>query len=120
MNQPYALVIEDDPKLGRIFQTALQQAGYETDWDENGDRYRVFLQAREPRLVILDLHLPFAYGGDVLDEIRAKYPDAIIAVVTADFIKAKTLAGKAEHILIKPVSVAALMRLAESAKENLE
>jgi CheY-like chemotaxis protein len=65
--------------------------------------------------LILDLHLPFAFGGDILNVIRAKYPDTIIAVVTADFIKAKTLVG-ADHILIKPVSVASLLRLAESIK----
>jgi two-component system KDP operon response regulator KdpE len=116
MPQPYALVIEDDPKLGSIYQTALKQVGYETDLDANGNRYRALLAARQPDLVILDLHLPFAFGGDILDEIRAKYPDTIVAVVTADFVKAKTLTGKADHILIKPVSVASLLRLAESIK----
>ena len=75
-----------------------------------------FLTPVEPDLVILDLHLPFAFGGDILNEIRAKYPDTIVAIVTADFIKAKTLTGKADHILIKPVSVASLLRLAESIK----
>ena len=116
MPQPYALVIEDDPKLGVIFQTTLQQTGYETDLDENGNRYRALLDARQPDLVILDLHLPFAFGGDILDDIRAKYPETIVVIVTADFIKAKTLTGKADHILIKPVSVASLLRLAESIK----
>jgi DNA-binding response OmpR family regulator len=118
MIQPYALIIEDDPKLGSIFQMALQQAGYETDLDENGNRYRSFLNARRPDLVLLDLHLPFAFGGDILNEIRVKYPDVIVAVVTADFIKAKTLTAKADHILIKPVSVASLLRLAESIKKD--
>jgi DNA-binding response OmpR family regulator len=118
MTQPYALIIEDDPKLGVIFQTALQQAGYETGLDENGVHYRSLLNARKPDFVILDLHLPFAFGGDILNEIRTKYPEIIIAVVTADFIKAKTLTVKADHVLIKPVSVASLLRLAESIKKD--
>jgi DNA-binding response OmpR family regulator len=112
----YALVIEDDPKLGIIYQTALQQAGYETDLDANGNQYQAFLDARQPDLVILDLHLPFKFGSDILNDIRAQYPNVTVAVVTADFIKAKTLTGKADHILIKPVSVASLLRLAESVK----
>lgn len=116
--QPYALIIEDDTKLGAIFQTTLQQAGYETDLDDNGNRYHAFLDARQPDLVILDLHLPYAFGGDILNVIRAKYPNTIVAIVTADFIKAKTLTGKADHILIKPVSVASLLRLAESVKQS--
>jgi DNA-binding response OmpR family regulator len=94
----------------------LERAGYDTQLDENGNHYRAFLDARQPDLIILDLHLPFAFGGDILDEIRAKYPDTIVAVVTADFVKAKTLTGKVDHILIKPVSVASLLRLAESIK----
>jgi DNA-binding response OmpR family regulator len=118
MSQPYALIIEDDPKLGIIYQTALQQAGYETDLDENGNRFRALLDIRQPDLVILDLHLPFIFGGDVLNEIHAKYPNTIVAVVTADFIKAKTLTGKADHILIKPVRVASILRLAESARSK--
>lgn len=116
MREPYALVIEDDPKQGVIFQTALQQAGYEADLDDNGNHYRALLDVRKPDLVILDLHLPFAFGGDILNEIRAKYPDTVVVIVTADFIKAKTLTGKADHILIKPVSVASLLRLAASIK----
>jgi len=116
MIQPYALIIEDDPKLGIIYQTALQQAGYDSDLDDNGNHYRTLLATRRPDLVLLDLHLPFAFGGDILNEIRAKYPDMIVAVITADFIKAKTLTGRADHILIKPVSVASLLRLAESIK----
>jgi DNA-binding response OmpR family regulator len=116
--QYYALVIEDDPKLGVIFQTALRQAGYETDLDENGNRYHAFIATRQPDLVILDLHLPYAFGGDILNEIRAKYPNTIVAVVTADLVKAKTLTGKADHILVKPVSVASLLRLAESTKDK--
>jgi DNA-binding response OmpR family regulator len=118
MTQPYALIIEDDPKLGVIYQTAFRQAGYETDLDENGNRYRALLDAREPDLVILDLHLPYAFGGDILDEIRAKYPDTIVAVITADLVKAKALTGKVDHILVKPVGVAGLLRLAESARVN--
>jgi DNA-binding response OmpR family regulator len=116
--KPYAIVIEDDPKLSVIFQTALQAAGFETALDLNGDKYNALLDAAEPALVLLDLHLPFAFGGDILNEIRAKYPKTVVAIVTADFIKAKPLVGKADHVLIKPVSVASLLRLAESVKGN--
>ena len=118
--QPYAIVIEDDPKLSVIFQTALQQAGFETALDLNGDKYIELLNKAEPVLVILDLQLPFAYGGDILDKIRAKYPKTVIAIVTADIIKAKTLTGKTDHILIKPVSVASLLKIAETVKRIIE
>jgi DNA-binding response OmpR family regulator len=118
MSKPYALIIEDDPKLSSIFQTALEQADFETGVDLNGDKYHTLLDRAEPALVILDLHLPFASGTDILEVIRARYANTVIAIVTADFIKAKTLTGKADHVLIKPVSVASLLKIAESVKNR--
>lgn len=116
MSKPYAVVIEDDPKLSLIYTTALQQAGYDAALDINGDQYFSLIAATSPHLVILDLHLPYASGVDILNDIRAKCPEAVIAVVTADFIKAKSLPAKADHVLIKPVSVARLLKIAEEAK----
>jgi DNA-binding response OmpR family regulator len=116
MTPPHAIIIEDDPKLGTIYQTALEHAGFTTALDAGGDKYRTLLAAARPDLVILDLHLPFASGADILAEIRRQYPATVIAITTADFTKAKTLTGKAEHILIKPVSVASLLKIAESVK----
>lgn len=115
MPKPYALIIEDDPKLSSIFQTALEQVDFETAADLNGDRFQLLLD-KEPALVVLDLHLPFASGADILEVIRSRYPNAVVAIVTADFIKAKSLTGRADHVLIKPVSVASLLKIAESVK----
>lgn len=116
MSQPYAIIIEDDPKLSAIYQTALQSAGFNTAVDMNGDKYAALLDSAEPALVILDLHLPYASGVNILDEIRAKYANTVIAVVTADFIQAKKITSKADHVLIKPVSVSSLIKIAEAIK----
>jgi DNA-binding response OmpR family regulator len=119
MDKPYAVIIEDDPLLAKIYVTAFQQAGFETGLDTNGNQYAALLAARPPDLVILDLHLPYASGADLLSEIRARHPKAIIAVLTADFIKAKSLPEGADHILIKPVGLTQLQKLAEEVKERL-
>jgi DNA-binding response OmpR family regulator len=116
MTKPYAVIIEDDPKLSAIYQTTLEHAGFDTAVDLNGDKYRSLLALTEPALVILDIHLPFASGADILEEIRIQYPRTMIVIATADLIKAKNLTGKADHILIKPVSVASLLRIAETVK----
>ncbi|MBI5932894.1 MAG: response regulator transcription factor [Chloroflexi bacterium] len=117
MTQPCAIVIEDDPKLSAIYVTALEHAGFEVVLDMNGDRVKsLLLFSPQPALVILDLHLPFASGMDLLPLIREKCPTTVIAVVTADIVKAKSLPGKADHVLIKPVSLASLLQIAESAK----
>ncbi|MBI4762643.1 MAG: PAS domain S-box protein [Chloroflexota bacterium] len=116
MSKPYALVIEDDPALSRIYTIALQEAGFDAALDINGNQYPSLVTARKPALVLLDLHLPYASGANILHDLRAKCPDAVIAVVTADFIKAKSLPDKADHILIKPVSVERLKKIAQEAK----
>ena len=115
--QPYAIVIEDDPKLSLIYMTALQAAGFDTALDISGDKYPTLLDAAEPDFVVLDLHLPAASGTDILVDIRDRYPNTVIAIVTADFIKAKNLPARADHVLIKPVSVASLLKIAASIKE---
>lgn len=115
--QPYAIVIEDDPKLSLIYLTALQAVGFDTALDISGDQYPTLLDAAEPDFVVLDLHLPAASGADILIDIRNRYPNTVIAIVTADFIKAKHLPARADHVLIKPVSVASLLKIAETIKE---
>ena len=116
MSQPYAIVFEDDPQLSLIYMTALQRAGFDVALDVNGDQYPTLLSAAEPALVLLDLHLPFADSADILEAVRSRHPKAVVAVVTADIIKARSFDGKADHILIKPVSVARLMKIAETVK----
>ena len=116
MTEPYAIVFEDDPQLSLIYMTALQRAGFDVALDVNGDQYIPLLSAAKPALVILDLHLPYADSADILAAVRVQSPTTVVAIVTADFIKAKAFEGKADHVLIKPVSVARLMKIAESVK----
>lgn len=114
MSKPYVLILEDDPKLVDIYQMIFQQAGFDTVLDTNGNQYTTMLLPVAPALIILDLHLPYASGVEVLQRIKndnhlAKVP---VIVTTADIILAKTVQGKADVVLTKPVSV---IRLREAA-----
>jgi len=113
MTQRFALIIEDDPKLCVIFQTALQQAGFETDLDTTGDQFSNKLSSAAPDLVILDIHLPYASGKDILDQIRSNelWANTVVIVTTADLILSKSLEMQADYVLIKPVSVGRLMKI---------
>jgi DNA-binding response OmpR family regulator len=107
MPQPFALIIEDDPKLGRIFSVALQQIGFQTELDEDGTHYKTQLESQTPDLVLLDVHLPFASGADILALIRAdeRWKNIPVVVMTADIAKSKSLEHLADFSLLKPVSV---------------
>jgi two-component system phosphate regulon response regulator PhoB len=114
MIRPFALIIEDDPKLGAVFQIALQKAGFDTDLDPDGNLFTQKLAERLPALIILDVHMPFASGVDILRQLRTNehWMHIPVIVTTADLQRAKSLQGKAEYVLLKPVSVSQLVSVA--------
>ena len=114
MTKPFALIVEDDPKLGTIYQTALQQAGYDTYLDSDGDQVMEVLPRIVPALIVLDMHLPYASGTDILRQLRAdeRWAKIPVIVTTADLLIARSLEGKAEYVLVKPVSVGRLLEIA--------
>jgi DNA-binding response OmpR family regulator len=114
MTRSIALIIEDDPILGKVFQIALQKAGFDTDLDPDGNLYHQKLAERLPALIVLDIHMPFASGVDILRQLRTNenWMHIPVIVTTADLQRAKSLQGKAEYVLLKPVSVSQLVSVA--------
>ena len=110
MTQPFALIIEDDPKLGVIFETSLQRAGFETGLDPDGNRYPNLISTRPPVLILLDMHMPYASGSDILNQLRAdpRWANTPVLIVTADLRLAKSMQAKGEQVLLKPITVARL------------
>ncbi|NOH02892.1 MAG: response regulator [Chloroflexi bacterium] len=113
MTNPTALVIEDDPKLGVIYQTALRQFGFDAELDDMGRDFRARLVNPAPALIILDIHLPYASGIEILEQIKADkaWREAVVIVATADLFLSKSLASQADHVMIKPVSVDQIMKI---------
>lgn len=113
MSQLSVLIIEDDPKLCVIYQTALRQAGFQTEIDTTGDHFSNRLSSAVPDLVILDIHLPYASGKDILKQIRSdeSWANTVVIVTTADLFLSKPLEKQADYVLIKPVSVARLIKI---------
>lgn len=114
MTQPVAFIVEDDPKLGVIYETALKQAGYETYLDPDGNQVLDQLAKVDPALIILDMHLPFASGEDLLARIRSdkRWSAVPMIVATADLFLAKSLQGRADYVLLKPVTIGRLLEIA--------
>jgi DNA-binding response OmpR family regulator len=114
MTRPVALIIEDDPKLGTVLQIALQKTGFDTDLDPDGNLYLQKLAERLPALIILDVHLPYASGVEILQQLRTdeRWKHIPVIVTTADLQRSKSLQGKAEYVLLKPVSISHLVSIA--------
>lgn len=111
--QPYIIILEDDPILGKVAIEAAKQVGILGLLDSDGDKYHgVLREYGIPQAILLDLHLPFASGSELLKEFRAdaRLEGVPILVMTADILRARALQEQGERVLLKPVSV---MRLQE-------
>ena len=116
MSQPTALIIEDEPKLSNIFSASLSAVGFETAAITDGLAALNHLKQSQtaPSLIVLDLHLPQVSGETLLAEIRANpiLKRTRVLMVTADQFMGETLRKDADLLLLKPVSVVQLQRLA--------
>ncbi len=73
------------------------------------------LSGAPPALIILDLHLPFLSGKDLLYYIRAdqRFTQTRIMLTTADTVLAENLREEADLVLLKPISPGQLRDLAK-------
>jgi len=112
--KPLAFIIEDEQEQAEIFSRALQMAEFETEVIRNGNAALERLAAAVPTLVVLDLHLPYVSGADILQSIRAdaRLADTRVILATADPQMAEMLQEKSDLVLIKPVSFYQLRDLA--------
>jgi CheY-like chemotaxis protein len=105
MEQPLALVVEDDKNLALAFAEALSDAGYQTEVIYDGQAALERLAEVVPNLLILDLHIPRVKGLDVLKRIRAdaRLMKIRVIVATADDRTAELVGSMANMVLLKPI-----------------
>lgn len=114
MHKPIAFIIEDDAKLGNVFSLALQLVQIDAELIADGKTALTRLGEITPDLIILDLHLPYVSGNEILRVIRANDRLAQVPVIlaTADSRQADYLQEQAEIVLLKPISPKQLAELA--------
>ena len=115
MNDPLALIIEDDPDLATIFAKALQAAEFEAEIIRDGQTARARLADTQPAVVVLDMHLPHVSGEAILRQIRAdaRLAKTRIIVATADALMGEKFQEDADLILLKPISFGQMRDLAK-------
>ncbi len=79
----HILLVEDDVKIARGVQQALEGHGYEVAWATTGAEARTSAVGQEPDLVLLDLNLPDMDGVEIASELRTRHPDTTIVMLTA-------------------------------------
>ncbi|KAA3665295.1 MAG: response regulator [Chloroflexi bacterium] len=112
--KPFALIIEDSISAAKMFSLALEEAGFNTDIILDGITGINRLAEITPDVIVLDLHLPFATGEEILQQIQNKqrFQSTRIIIATADANFANFVQDRADFVLLKPISYEQLNQLA--------
>ncbi len=108
MNNPLALIIEDEQDVAMLSSHVLKSLGFETEIIGVGDKALARLAVTAPDVVLLDLHLPHGVSGiDILHRIRAdeRLKATRVIIVTGQPHMAETLRDEADLVLLKPFSI---------------
>ena len=77
------LVIDDDPAIGRLIQTALNNPQITVEIVSDPSKIRPQLEAQQYHVVLMDYVLPGLEAPTVLSWIKELQPDSSVIVVTA-------------------------------------
>jgi two-component system cell cycle response regulator DivK len=114
-----ALIIEDDEDLVNIFAEALRGVGFDVEHAVDGKTAQERVRNEPvPYLVLLDMHLPYVSGADLLAEMKGdeRFADTTIIITTADARMGETYGNQADFVLIKPISFVQLRDLTARLK----
>lgn len=111
---PIAFVIEDDKNLALAFAEAVGEADFEVEIIYDGKTAMERLAETTPAIVVLDLHIPYIKGSEILDYIRSteRLENIRVIVASADDHRATELRGIADLVLLKPIGYRQLQQLA--------
>ena len=112
--QPLAFIIEDDKNLAHAFGQAMAEAEYDVEVIRDGHQAMKRLREENPSTVILDLHIPFMNGEEILNYIRMdqRLAQTKVIITTADDRRGEELRDLADLVLIKPIGFRQLRDMA--------
>lgn len=106
-NHSQIVIIEDDEHIAAIFTLAFEKAGHAPLVISDGQAAMECLLDLNitPRLIILDLHLPFVSGREVLAYLEAtqRLVETTTVIVSADQLEVEQLKNKGHQALLKPI-----------------
>jgi len=77
------LIVDDEKDLCWLLTNALQSKGYNVSAANSIIKGIACLKKKVPNLVLLDLKLPDGNGMDMLPEIKAAAPQAVVVIISA-------------------------------------
>lgn len=112
MSKAKILLVEDDPNLGSLLSDYLAVKGYDTDWEDNGDKGLKSFIDNQYDICLLDVMMPVKDGFTLAREIRNLNNEMPIIFLTAKSMKEDKLEGfkaGADDYMTKPFSMDELL-----------
>jgi DNA-binding response OmpR family regulator len=103
------LLVDDDPLLCKLFETALRKAGFEAYYVFSGKAALNFLSERSADLIVLDMMMADLDGASTIEQIRdmAPYQATPVIMLTARVdleSKKRGMVAGASSYLSKPIT----------------
>ncbi len=80
---PYCLIVDDEPRLRQVLVHLMRNDGFTCLEAGNGAEALQQLERQPATLVMSDLRMPRMDGLELLREIRARWPDTAVVMITA-------------------------------------
>jgi CheY-like chemotaxis protein len=118
-----AMIVDDDEDIRFVFREILQRGGFDLVVAADADEAIQLLGEHTPDIVFIDMNMPQRPGTDVLVHIQAtpRLAQTKTIVVTAN-ARAENKAAElgADLLLIKPIAIGEMLRLAKRLAGNAD
>ncbi len=79
---PRILIVDDDPLVPRTLRLLLRKHGYEVECAANADAALTLLKKSPMDLIVTDINMPGPDGFELLQEVKQKYPETEVILIT--------------------------------------
>jgi len=117
------LVVDDDPPIRKLLETAFTRAGYTVVLAGSGEEALEILKNEPINVMFLDMQLPGMNGIELCIQIRKENSIACIYAMTGNsslFNLANCREAGFDDFFPKPFSIATFLKTARDAFEKLE
>ncbi|HYM22035.1 MAG TPA: response regulator [Vicinamibacterales bacterium] len=120
MTAPRILVLDDDPKIRKLYERALTQEGYAVITAATAEEALTAIRESRPSALLVDLKMPFVNGAGFLFRLREDPSgrDVPVAVITGvsnvDEETQKDLSELRARVWHKPLTPAEIVQVART------
>jgi len=116
----YILLIEDDSIAGAAAKMILNNAGFNVDWVDNGEKGLAAILTGKYDFVLCDIGLPGMTGDIVVEQVRDTGTSIPIYALTGHANREELLDRGFTEVLSKPLNLSVFLDLLSNSTKNTE